>query len=452
MSTRLQRICFSLSILSGCSAPTSEGVDDDLAREDTPANERSEVGTAAPTDNAALAPGTTLRTTADVDLRRSPSRNDTPIGTVPSGAVVTVGAEAPTNGYYKVTYNGTIGWVEATYLAPTTAFPIQGAIRDAWQRLGGEERFGLPMEAERPGPGGTVQHFQKGCIGPDGSGELAASTVCEDPPDMAPVLYRIWQTIKSRSNRTSTAMGVQWLPTKQRWTQFGDERHVSASSPKWSWAMAAVARESVAKVSPTAITTFETSNNSTAGKLIDLAGGIDAVNDFTISKLGIPQSAFNLCYWNADRTRRASSCSNAMGGNNFFTPNGVLSFLEKAWTRAVIGREKGDAVLEWALRAPDAGYGGWLGTQLPGAPRAAMYHKAGWLPPGCCSNDANLNNMNEIGIVVTPRGPYAVTLLLDKGSDYWGAQTRSMEWASCVVYHAFARDVADPFAGACVEP
>jgi beta-lactamase class A len=438
-------LLFAFASLAGCAASA-----DDDASEDN----RALTGEAAPPANppasvAALPAGTKLRATADVELRKGPSNTDATLVVAPSGSIVTVANGAPSGTYYQVTYNDVTGWANADQLAPAETFPIEGEIKKAWERLGGEARFGLPLEAERPGPGGTVQHFQKGCIGPDGSGELAASTVCEEPPDMDPVLYKIWQTIKARSNRTSTAMGVQWLPTKQRWSKFGDERHVSASSPKWSWAMAAVAKKSISAVEAAAVETFKTSNNGTAGQLIDLAGGIDAVNDFTINKLGIPQESFNLCYWGS---RKASSCSHSMGADNFFTPNGVLSFLEKAWARAGVDRAKGDKVLEWALVSPDSGYGGWLGTQLPASAQAAMYHKAGWLPPGCCSSDANLNNMNEIGIIVTPRGPYAVSILLDKGTDYWGAQQRSMEWASCVVYHAFAKDAADPFAAGCVEP
>src|SRR5439155_3865356 len=50
------------------------------------------------------------------------------------------------------------------------AYAISGGIRAAWFLLGGGPTFGYPMEAEHAGPGGTVQTFENGCIGPDGSG------------------------------------------------------------------------------------------------------------------------------------------------------------------------------------------------------------------------------------------------------------------------------------------
>src|SRR5439155_24834933 len=143
-----------------------------------------------------------------------------------------------------------------------------------------------------------------------------------------------------------------------RWDFYGHERHVSASSMKFVWAMAALAKNPIATVETPALPTFKDSNNSTAGQLIDLAGGPNAVNDFTVTTLGIPISAISLCHWSYDKTRNATNCSSLMGGDNFFTPNGVLSFLEKVWKRAAIGADKGNKLLDWAKLSPRTGYGG----------------------------------------------------------------------------------------------
>ena len=78
-----------------------------------------------------------------------------------------------------------------------------------------------------------------------------------------------------------------------------------------------------------------------------------------------------------------------------------------------------------------------------------MHHKAGWLPPSVVPG---YSNANEIGIVEPPGGhPYAVALLFDGGQSYDAKQLPTLEYASCVVYHAVARDAADPFAG-CSHP
>jgi hypothetical protein len=56
---------------------------------------------------------------------------------------------------------------------------------------------------------------------------------------------------------------------------------------------------------------------------------------------------------------------------------------------------------------------------------------------------------NEIAIVHTPRGPYAVVLSMKGGTD--SKMTKTMEWSSCVLYHALAKDTADPLT-ACTGP
>jgi len=348
----------------------------------------------------------------------------------------------------------TIAEADATADWSKNAYAVYGGIRDAWLLLGGGPTFGHPMEDQHAGPGGQVQNFEKGCIGPDGSGGYDGFTACEAPVDMTPVLASIGATIKASSPGTNTAMGVEWLPTGERFAFYGDERHVSASSVKFIWAMAALNKNPIATVETPALPTFKDSNNSTAGQLIDLAGGANAINDFTSKTLGIPITSLSLCHWNYDKTRNATNCSTAMGGDNFFTPNAALSFLEHAWKRDPIGVDKGAKLLEWAKLSPRSGYGGWVGTQLPSAAKAGMHQKGGWLPPGCCGSDATYNNMNEIAIIHTPRGPYAVAILLDHGTDYWGKQTKAMEWASCVIYHAMAKDSpgGDPFKAGCTAP
>ena len=334
-----------------------------------------------------------------------------------------------------------------------SAYGVRGAIRDRWLALGGGPVFGFPIEDEHAGPGGAVQTFEKGCIGPDGTGGYDARSACDAPGDLSATLDKIGTMATGFAAGTQAALGVEWLPTGERWAFHGDEPHVSASSMKLVWAMAALAKNSIATVTTPALPTFKDSNNSTAGQLIDLAGGADAVNVFTRDGLGIPVDQLSLCHWNFDATRDGSAtCSGAMSGNNFFTPNSALSVLVHAWKRDVVAGDKGAKLLEWATLSPRTGYGGWLGTQLPPDAQKTMHHKAGWLPPGCCSSDSAYNNMNEIGIVHTPRGAYAITLMFAHAPDYWGAQQKALEWSSCVVFHALARDVADPFAAGCATP
>ncbi len=325
---------------------------------------------------------------------------------------------------------------------------VRGKIRETWLALGGADGFGHPKEDERAGPGGQVQLFEKGCIGPDGRGGFDGYDACEAPPDLVPVLETIGTTAATSSPGTDLGIAVSWLPTGKRWSRRGDVVRTSASSAKWFWAMAALAKNSVATVQPKAIPTFEQSDNYTAGDLIDLAGGPNAVNDFTTQTLGIPITQLSLCGWSFGKTRRATNCSDLAGGDNFFTPNGALTFLEHSWKRTSIGVEKGDALLGWAKRSPRTGYGAWGSTQLPAATRALVHHKAGWLPTGCCSAGYPAH-YNDIGLVPTARGAYAVVLSMKGGTD--AKMTKTMEWSACMIFHALVRDVADPKT-ACTSP
>ena len=77
---------------------------------------------------------------------------------------------------------------------------------------------------------------------------------------------------------------------------------------------------------------------------------------------------------------------------------------------------------------------------LPAGVRPEVMHKGGWLPP---PSYTEYSTMNDVGIVQVPGGDrYAIALLARHGSDYWGAQARFVERASCVVYRTIARDTS----------
>jgi len=162
----------------------------------------------------------------------------------------------------------------------------------------------------------------------------------------------------------------------------------------------------------------------------------------------MPDSGF--CRWNTDGiTRMSSYCDTSVaGGYNYVAPNDALGFLTALWSRQLIGATKTNQLLQWMTLSPRTGYGGWFGTQLPAAARTKMYHKAGWVPP---------ETSHEIGIVEVPNGhPYAAALLFNRTDGslaaYNDTQLKMLEYSSCVIYHAIARDVADPFGSPCQHP
>lgn len=64
-----------------------------------------------------VAVGTALRTTDGVNLRSGPALNRSVLYVVPQGSRVVVQKSAPTEGFYRVKHNGTLGWMFGAYLA-----------------------------------------------------------------------------------------------------------------------------------------------------------------------------------------------------------------------------------------------------------------------------------------------------------------------------------------------
>lgn len=66
-----------------------------------------------------LAVGTELRATANVNLRKTASTSAGVLYTIPEGSLVTVESSDPSNGFYKIKHNGTVGWSYGKYYEPT---------------------------------------------------------------------------------------------------------------------------------------------------------------------------------------------------------------------------------------------------------------------------------------------------------------------------------------------
>ena len=76
----------------------------------------------APTPpSAGFAAGSSMKTTANVNLRKGPSTADAILAVVPSGTVLPLLDGAPTNAFYHVTYDGTPGWVYSAYVTLVSA-------------------------------------------------------------------------------------------------------------------------------------------------------------------------------------------------------------------------------------------------------------------------------------------------------------------------------------------
>lgn len=258
-------------------------------------------------------------------------------------------------------------------------------------------------------------------------------------PDLQALVSRLGAEVQTASPGTELAIAVRQLGAgaPAGWNE--QVPHVSASAAKVLWVAAALDRVGLGPVEPLAGPVFRASDNEASGAVIDLIGP-NAVNEY-LRRLGLKHTA--LTKWNYGKPRRATNSPDEMKGDNYFTAGDAVSFLERLDRGELLGAKETAALRSWMLLTPRAGCGGWLGSLLPEAARGSMMHKAGWLPPGCCSDDRVYNTLTEIGLVEAPgHRRYAVAILARRGNDYWGRQAPFVERASCLVYRAVAQDEA----------
>jgi beta-lactamase class A len=257
------------------------------------------------------------------------------------------------------------------------------------------------------------------------------------PPPTATVAQVLaWLDAEVATRSPGTEFGITWedLGTGDHESLRGDVWRLSASDPKSWWVGAALDIVGIGPVTPYAGPIFINSDNAATGKVIDLIGA-DAINPWMWNVAGMSMdSAFTT--WGA---RMATNSPRAMGANNYATTDDSVTFLRHLYHGDILAGATGQQLMEWMTWSPNSGIGGWLMARLPMSVQDTAMHKAGWLPPGCCSQPFHVSN--ELGIIVTPSGnAYAVAIHLRFGSDYWNKQIQFGELASCLIYRAYMQD------------
>jgi murein DD-endopeptidase MepM/ murein hydrolase activator NlpD len=99
------------ALLAGCGVEGVAGDEPGLVGVD------EELATTSQALSTSVPIGSTLRTTAPLNLRTGAGTTFAIRLTIPSGATVkTVNRTAPSNGFYNVSYNGTVGWAHGNWL------------------------------------------------------------------------------------------------------------------------------------------------------------------------------------------------------------------------------------------------------------------------------------------------------------------------------------------------
>jgi beta-lactamase class A len=212
-----------------------------------------------------------------------------------------------------------------------------------------------------------------------------------------------------------------------------DTSFVAASVAKLFWTVAAVDAVGPGLVSAHVEAVFGWSDNEAAGLMIDLVG-VDAINAYT-TDLGLDRTY--LSSWDYGKDRYANDRS-ARGGNNTTSTGDLVSFLDQLAAGQLLSAEATGTVLGWMTAAPDRlsathPYGAALVDALPAVPAAFASHKAGWLPPGCCTLIGNV--LTAAGLIPLGDGSmFTIAIALADGVGYdaqvqWAGEATCRVWA-----------------------
>lgn len=258
----------------------------------------------------------------------------------------------------------------------------------------------------------------------------AHPTIQPDPEQLATVLDRLM--VIGRAENPDASLSISLRVGRHLLAVDGDQEFSSASAAKLYWTVAAVETVGAEVVEDLATAVFASSDNSAAGRLIDLAG-IDEINQLT-RELGMDSTYVSV--WAFDRGRFASDRAER-GTSNTTSTNDLTLFLDKLRYTELLESTHTARVLRWMMLAPDqvnelTGYGGAFTDRLPPHVAAHTMHKAGWLPPDCCRDPEQV--IIAGGIVPLPDGSaFSLAVAASGGSDYQ-AQVDWVGQVTCSVY------------------
>ncbi len=263
-----------------------------------------------------------------------------------------------------------------------------------------------------------------------------ADSGAESLADLLDELVRVaadWNPTGRASIAVVTADGVLHGVNENR-------PHVSASAVKALWTAAAIDQAGTSAVAPLAHATLAQSDNYAAGSVIDLIG-IDAVNTWTRDIAGL--AGTQVASWSYGKRRFSQSAIDGGGYANLTTAADLARFYALLHGNELLGADGTVALLGWLRDTPrgsgsSATIAGALLSRLLPTVAAEATHKAGWLPPNCCSNDHRL--IIDAGGIALPSGDwFGIAAVADGGQDY-NLSVRWVAYAACRVYVMLARD------------
>ena len=226
------------------------------------------------------------------------------------------------------------------------------------------------------------------------------------------------------------------------------ESRISASAVKPLWAAAALDAAGVEAVRPFAYSALILSDNLAGGRLIDLAGGVDAVNAWTWNVARLDDTRLEAWrFQDPDRVASNFRPENPLG--NRTTMADMALFFARLYKGELLGPDENAALQQWLLDTSHSltsprDLDGVLLDRLPPEVAEASLHKAGWLRPNCCP--AEYRQMIDAGIIVLPDGSWFAMAIMSSRGEFFDLTNQWVSLAACRIY-AYVADDREHFCG-----
>ena len=220
------------------------------------------------------------------------------------------------------------------------------------------------------------------------------------------------------------------------------ESWISASAVKPLWAAAALDAAGVEAARPYAHSALILSDNLAGGRLIDLAGGVDAVNAWTRNVARLPDTRLEAWRFQ-DPNRVASNFNPENPLGNRTTMADLALFFARLYKGELLGPDENAALQQWLLDTSDSltsprDLDGVLLDRLPPQAAESSLHKAGWLRPNCCP--AEYRQMIDAGIIVLPDGSWFALAIMSARGVFYDLTNQWVALAACRIYAFVAED------------
>lgn len=232
------------------------------------------------------------------------------------------------------------------------------------------------------------------------------------------------------------------LPDETLHGYLATESRISASAVKPLWAAAALDAAGLESVRSQAYSALILSDNLAGGRLIDLAGGVDAVNAWTRNVAQLSDTRLEAWRFQ-DPNRVASNFNPDNPLGNRTTMADLALFFARLYKGELLDPDENAALQQWLLDTSDSlnsprDLDGVLLDRLPPQVAASSLHKAGWLRPNCCP--AEYRQMVDSGVIVLPDDSWFALAIMSGRGEFYDLTNQWVALAACRIYAFLAED------------